>query len=92
MSSSATIKLTWDQIDAIVIEELKLAIDLNLILDKDEGGAYIDPDWTLIEALEKALEYYMPHSEFDVYKRNLALQKVAVITELFGGYNDERTP
>ena len=83
-----TIEMTWEQIDAIVINELKDAHERNLYLDRDEGGNLIDPDWALLEALEKVLGYFMPYDEYQVWKRNAALQKLTVTSELMGGYDE----
>ena len=59
-----TIEMTLDQIDAIIIEELKEAHELNWRQDTDEGGQYIEPDHELLTSIEKVLEYYMSPTEY----------------------------
>lgn len=81
-------KMTWDQVDAIMITELKDAHARNLTLERDEGGQLIDPDWELLTALDTVLAYFMPAREYDVWKRNAALQKLTVTSELMGGYDE----
>lgn len=86
-----TFEMTWEQVDAIVVAELKDAHARNLELDRDEGGQLLDPDWELLDALETVLAYFMPTSEYDVWKRNAAMQKLTVTSELMGGYDDSIT-
>jgi hypothetical protein len=82
-------EMTWDQIDAIVVGELKDSYERSLTLEKDESGQYIDPDWELLDALEKVLAHFMPMSEYEVWKRNAALQKLTLTSELMGGYSTD---
>lgn len=89
MTGTKTFQMTWDQVDAVVIEELKDAHERNLTLDRDEGGVYLDPDWELLNAIEKVLEYFMPHSEFEHWRREAALDKLTVTSQLMGGYDEQ---
>lgn len=66
-----TVEMTLDQIDAIIIEELKEAHELNLRLNTDEGGQYIEPDHELLSSIEKVLEYYMSPTEYEKWYRQL---------------------
>jgi hypothetical protein len=61
------ITLTDDQLDAIVIAELKDALELNIRYDTDEGGYRIDPDRDLVNALKVVLAYYMPPFDASSY-------------------------
>ena len=83
--------MTWDQVDAIVIEELQDAIDRNLTPDRDEGGEYLDVDWETIEAMEKVLAYFMPRQEFEDYRRELALQKLTTQSIVIGMYDESES-
>lgn len=91
MSAHKMIRMTWDQVDNIVVEELQSAYNNNLRLDTDEGGTYRGPDWQLLSALETVLAYFMPKSEYDVWARNAAMQKLTVMTELMGGYDVDKS-
>ena len=67
--NTRTFELTDEQVDAIVLEELKLAWELNAKPDKiDCSDDYIDPDYALLGAIEKVLEYFMTKGEFDQWK------------------------
>lgn len=81
--SGRTFHLTWEQIDSIVIEEMKDSLDTQFHLSYNDMDKV---DWKLIEALETVLGYYMDPSEFDLYKRELALQKLSLTSQLLGGY------
>ena len=73
-----------DQIDTIVINELRDAIDRNLILERDEGGYYMEPDAKLIESFMAVLKYYMPVYMYEVYSKSIALKRMALNAELLG--------
>ena len=67
--NTRTFELTDEQVDAIIVEELKLAYELNCSLNKiDCSDDYIDPDYQLLDAIEKVLEYFMTKGEFDQWK------------------------
>jgi hypothetical protein len=53
-----------EQVDAIVIEELKFAYDINRIYNDE-------PSKELREALDRVLKYYMVPSEYEEYIRTL---------------------
>ena len=65
-----TFVLTDDQVDEIVVEELKLAYELNCKPNKvDCSDDYIDPDYKLLASLEYVLQYFMVPSEFKAWKQ-----------------------
>ena len=53
-------ELTYEQIDTIVIDELKETVELNW-----------NGDHMLVEAALKLLEYYMPPSDYMQYRKQL---------------------
>jgi hypothetical protein len=53
------VELTWDQIDSIVIGELKGCYETQM----EHGPG--DRDYELIHALSTVLKYYMHYSEYD---------------------------
>lgn len=73
-------------IDSILIQELKSSILLNLKLNKDEGGQYLEPDWELIDAIEKVLEYYMNRDDFLYFKKKFDYEKMITKDKLLGFY------
>lgn len=81
-----TVELTSDQIDQLIIDELKLAIQLNLSPDKDESGHYLGIDEALLASLKVVLSYYMPPSEYKEYIREIEIQEVALISQMGGDY------
>lgn len=85
-----TFQMTDDQVDQLIVDELKDAWERNLELNRDEGGCYMDPDWNLIEALETVIGYFMPLSEFDRWQQTAALRKLTVTSELMGGYDVDK--
>lgn len=84
--TTKTFEMTWEQVDALIVEELQDAYETCLNVDKDEGGFYLDPDWKLLEAIERVLEYYLSKTEFDKWMQKAALRKLTLISELMGGY------
>lgn len=60
-----TIELEWEQVDAIVIDELQEAYRMNHKPDKDESGYDIDPDGELANALKVVLQYFMSKQDYD---------------------------
>lgn len=61
-----TIKLPWEFIDQIVVDELKEAIEVN---SKSED----DKDQELLEALAECLRYYMVLSEANQFLEEYGL-------------------
>lgn len=61
-----TIKLPWEFIDQIVVDELKESIEAN---SKSEG----DKDQDLLEALAECLRYYMVLSEANQFLKEYGL-------------------
>jgi len=63
-----TLALTNDQIDSIVVDELKAAYDRERGPSRDGGG--VGPDWDVLDAIEAVLRYYMSPSEFNVWLKS----------------------
>ena len=63
-------EMTWDQVDAIVIEELQEAYRMNSLVNYDEGGVDLGPDEQLLEALKLVLQYFMPSAEYEVWEKH----------------------
>lgn len=80
-----------DRNDALVVKELMYAHELNLRLDNDEGGCYIEPDWKLLEALEQVLAYYMVYNEYQKWHQEVTLQKLTLMGQLNGEYDEPET-
>ena len=80
-----TFDMTWEQVDAIVINELKDSIDMQFKMAEIND----EVDWRLIDALKIVLAYYMPMNEYQEYTRELALTELAVETQRLGLYDDE---
>ena len=55
------IELTYDQIDAILIDELQYAIELNV------------EDQELVKALARVLRYYMIHGDYIEFVNRMGL-------------------
>lgn len=68
-----TIELTYDQIDAIVVGELKEAYRLLVADDYDEGGCLMEKDWGLIHAIEQILAFYLPAKEYFEWKESVTI-------------------
>jgi hypothetical protein len=67
-----TFEMEWDQVDAIVISELKDAYERNRYPEKIEcSDDYIEPDDKLLSSIETVLEYFMPASDFGKWKDSL---------------------
>lgn len=77
-------KNDYSDIDSILIRELKQVILLNLQLNKNEDGQYLDPDWKLIDAIEKVLEYYMNRDDFLYFKKKFHYEKMITKDRLLG--------
>jgi hypothetical protein len=84
--TQVNIPLTEDQVDNIVINELKDALDMQLNLDTDEGGEYLEPDYQLIDAIKTVLSYYMFPSEAEKFMKEFALRELATQAQLDGQY------
>ena len=63
-------EMTWDQVDAIVIEELQEAYRMNSLINYDEGGVDIGPDEQLRESLKLVLQYFMPSAEYEAWEKH----------------------
>lgn len=62
--TTKSITLTCDQIDAILIDELQYAVELNL----NSSG---NPD--LLKSLMRVLRYYMIHGDYNVFVNKMGL-------------------
>lgn len=80
-----TFDMTWEQVDAIVIAELKDSIDIQFRMGEING----EIDWRLIDALKVVLAYYMPMDEYQKYTQELALSELAAESQRLGLYDDE---
>lgn len=68
-----TIKLTWHQLEAIVVQELQEAIERLFILEKDEKGNLIPLDPKYVDAFLLVLEKYMgmeDHKQYAIEIKN----------------------
>lgn len=83
-----TVDIPYEMIDDIVVDEIKCALEMCMQLDRDEGGALIEPDRELIDALKVVLKYFAPQSVYEPYLRDLALQEMVVQGELLGLYDE----
>ena len=61
-------EMTDDQVDAIIIHELKEAYRMNSYGNTDEGGFNSGPDEEFLSAIEMVLEYFMSPGEFTSWK------------------------
>ena len=67
--NSRTFTMTDDQIDSIIIDELKLAYEMNYRPNKiDCSDDYLDPDNKLLTSIETVLEYFMTKNEYNRWK------------------------
>lgn len=63
-------EMTWDQVDAIVIEELQEAYRMNSLINYDEGGVDIGPDEQLLQSIKVVLQYFMPSAEYEAWEKH----------------------
>ena len=68
MSNTKTIELVYDQIEAIIIEDLQEAYEMNMHSERDEGGFDLGLDGNLLQSLDTVLQYYMAPSEYSKWK------------------------
>lgn len=80
------IELTDEQVEAIVVEDLKYSLELQFSLNKDEGGQYLDIDQEIVDALKVVLRYYMIPKEAEEYLREVALQELTTQAQIDGQY------
>lgn len=73
--------------DELVIVELMETHKLNMTLDKDSEGKYIEPDWKLLEAIERVLQYYIEYERYESWIQSVALDKLSLIGQLNGEYD-----
>ena len=69
MSNTTTIEMTYEQIDAIVVSELKSYYE-SLVRDYNDGVKVYDTEKDLIKtikAVKRTLSYCMVHDEFKRY-------------------------
>lgn len=65
--SRIVVEVGDEQLEQLVIDELKLALELNLVMDYDEGGEPMGRDEILIASLDNVLKYFMTHSDYEEY-------------------------
>lgn len=70
-----TIKLTWHQLEAIVVQELQEAIERLFILEKDEKGNLIPLDDKYVDAFLLVLEKYMGMEDHKQYANEIKNRK-----------------
>ena len=63
-------EMTWDQVDAIVIEELQEAYRMNSLVNCDEGGVDLGPDEQLLQSIKVVLQYFMPSAEYEAWEKH----------------------
>ena len=63
------IKLVDQQIESIVIDDLKLAYELNVEPNRiDCSDMVIDPDQNLLDSIKRVLCYYMTRDDYDQWE------------------------
>ena len=63
------IKLVDQQIESIVIDDLKLAYELNVELNRiDCSDMVIDPDQNLLDSIKRVLCYYMTRDDYEQWE------------------------
>lgn len=80
MGDYKTIKMEYEQIDAIVIGVLKETLETEIDNEYDKE---------LVDDLKRVLKYFMCRSEYDSYIRELALTELTRINENLGLYDDQ---
>ena len=58
-----------EQCECIAVQELKLAIELNMSPTEYQGECPNEPDWELLEALKIVLKYFSTPSDKDYFVR-----------------------
>ena len=71
MNKAKTIELVYEQIEAILIEELQEAYRMNMHSERDEGGFDLGLDGDLLKSLDTVLEYFMSPSEYRKWKESV---------------------
>ncbi len=71
MNNAKTIELIYDQIEAIIVEDLKEAYEMNMVSERDEGGFDLGIDGDLLQSLDTVLQYYMAPSEYRKWKESV---------------------
>ena len=89
MTEKKLVEIPCEMIDQIVVDELKDALERNLVLDRDEGGCYLEPDYELITSLKVVLRYFMPRSEHEPYLRDIALTEMVMSGQFMGLYDEQ---
>lgn len=80
------VELSDEQVERIVEADLKYSLELQLSLNKDEGGEYLDIDKELIDALKVVLRYYMIPAEAEEYLQKVALRELNAQAQIDGQY------
>ena len=64
---TVTVDLTWHQLEAIVVQELKAAIDRLFVPEYDKQKNLIPVDYRYVDAFLVVLEKYMGMNDHKVY-------------------------
>jgi len=80
------ITLTGDQVDRVVVDELKLSLELLLDPDGFEDDAC--PDLILINAIKTTLQYFMPPHEADEYLAEISALEVNMMVQIASSLED----
>lgn len=62
------IMLNIEQVEQIVLQDLKKCLELEINISTDEGGNPLEVDLDLVQALITVIKYYLPYEqikEFD---------------------------
>ena len=86
--NTKSIEMTFEQIDAIVVGELKTAVDACFMCYYSTEDDPEEPDWKLIDALVTSIGYFTPMHEHEAYKRDIATRKVMFNNELMSEDNN----
>ena len=89
MTEKKLVEIPYEMIDQIVVDELKDALERSLVLDTDEGGSYMEPDYELIKAIKVVLRFFMPYNEHEPYLRDIALTEMALFSQYMGLYEQD---
>ena len=89
MTEKKLVEIPYEMIDQIVVDELKDALERSLVLDKDEGGSYMEPNYELIKALKVVLRHFMPYHEHEPYLREFALSEMTMFSQYMGLYDED---
>ena len=82
MTDMKMIPIPFEMIDQIVIDDLKEALEYNIMTEEEH-------DHQLIKALKVVLKHFMPYTEYQPYFSQLALTELAIINKQLGLYEQD---